>query len=598
LEALNKAGQAVVASLDLKKILGQITHQAWDLTGYRGSYASLTNIALVEGDTARFVAAYPEDELAQIHAALGSETIMLEPESGKRIGITGRVLRSGLPELVPYVLSDHDYIRTHPETRLQLSVPIKYGEKVLGVINVEYPELRTGEDKQSPSLTRQKIDLMSFAVLERDLETLAAYAAIAILNSRQYDQLEDELRYHEAIYKVGQEITRRITAPRKELLEEILRISCEQIKPAEGANLVLGTIQLVDETSGQLRLECIRPPEAILGYQVGDVIDRSRRSGISGRAFFNRQSQLVKDVSQDSDYLTFNKATKSELDVPLIMGEEALGVISLESDQLAAYDEKDQHALETLAELAVITIENARRYQKLKEAQNRVGALAGVTFMGKVESTWRHNARNLANAINTTVVNIQTELKRGGDRAIIEEKLERIRKIANEIMEIQMPPLHSEQGVEQVLLNLLIRDRVDKLQRGRHAEMSIKTVFDLHESARVRASPEWLRRALDILIENGVQAAACVHNPQIIIHTLREKDGASILVSDNGCGIPDDIRSRIFSEPIQKKAGEKGTGLGLFLAQAIILTYNGKLEIRSTGPAGTTMAIWLPLERN
>lgn len=67
-------------------------------------------------------------------------------------------------------------------------------------------------------------------------------------------------------------------------------------------------------------------------------------------------------------------------------------------------------------------------------------------------------------------------------------------------------------------------------------------------------------------------------------------------MSDTGTGIPNDLNVKLFKAPMTKAKDEKGSGLGLFLANSIIRVYGGWLEVRSTGLEGTTMALWLPLE--
>jgi C4-dicarboxylate-specific signal transduction histidine kinase len=221
--------------------------------------------------------------------------------------------------------------------------------------------------------------------------------------------------------------------------------------------------------------------------------------------------------------------------------------------------------------------------------------------MGKVEGAWKHNARNLANIIITTAANITTELKRGRDieklREKIEEKLERITKNAKELMDVQMPPLSSEEGVESVRINQLIRDRVERLGKVRYTGVVFSLVLKLDEKATVRASSEWLRRAIDILIDNGVNAVSSLPEQIITIQTSWNNGGVEILVIDNGTGIPAEILPTLLKEPVLKKQGEKGSGLGLLQAQTILRTYGGRLEIRNSSSSGVAMAIWLPVER-
>ena len=77
----------------------------------------------------------------------------------------------------------------------------------------------------------------------------------------------------------------------------------------------------------------------------------------------------------------------------------------------------------------------------------------------------------------------------------------------------------------------------------------------------------------------------------------RQTDGwVEIAVSDTGKGIPEDVLSKLFTEPIKKPKGSKGQGVGVLMAQTIIQAFGGEIVVESTSPAGTTLAIRLPVE--
>jgi len=119
--------------------------------------------------------------------------------------------------------------------------------------------------------------------------------------------------------------------------------------------------------------------------------------------------------------------------------------------------------------------------------------------------------------------------------------------------------------------------------------------LQLPPSAIVRASPEWLRRAFDVLVDNAIEAVAGREVREITIGTRAANGGAEIWVSDTGPGIPEEILAKIGLEAIEKPEDAKGLGMGLLIAQTVVETYGGELRVAATGPTGTTMAIWLPL---
>lgn len=71
--------------------------------------------------------------------------------------------------------------------------------------------------------------------------------------------------------------------------------------------------------------------------------------------------------------------------------------------------------------------------------------------------------------------------------------------------------------------------------------------------------------------------------------------GAEISVSDNGPGIPDNIKDKIFQPFFTTKPTGQGTGLGLSLSYDIIKAHGGDIKVQSTVGQGTTFTIRIPV---
>ncbi|PYX04727.1 MAG: hypothetical protein DMG88_23795 [Acidobacteria bacterium] len=105
--------------------------------------------------------------------------------------------------------------------------------------------------------------------------------------------------------------------------------------------------------------------------------------------------------------------------------------------------------------------------------------------------------------------------------------------------------------------------------------------------------PKRLERALYNLLLNACEAV--VSNAGSILVELREiRDGAEIRVSDNGHGIPDSIRGKLF-EPFVSQGKENGTGLGLTVVQKIVQDHGGDIAVEKSSPEGTVFRLKLPL---
>ncbi len=119
---------------------------------------------------------------------------------------------------------------------------------------------------------------------------------------------------------------------------------------------------------------------------------------------------------------------------------------------------------------------------------------------------------------------------------------------------------------------------------------------------KVNVVPQDIGRVLLNLINNAFQASAGVERPLVIVSTKLLPKGIEISVQDNGPGIPDSIKDKIFQPFFTTKPTGQGTGLGLSLSYDIVKAHGGKLEVKTTageglpvGQAGSIFLIEIPI---
>jgi signal transduction histidine kinase len=102
-----------------------------------------------------------------------------------------------------------------------------------------------------------------------------------------------------------------------------------------------------------------------------------------------------------------------------------------------------------------------------------------------------------------------------------------------------------------------------------------------------------LERVFYNLLLNGCEAVAADRG-HIDIELQEIRDGVTIRVSDNGHGIPEAIRGRLF-EPFVSYGKENGTGLGLTVVHKIVQDHGGNVTVEKTSDEGTVFKLVLPL---
>ena len=103
-----------------------------------------------------------------------------------------------------------------------------------------------------------------------------------------------------------------------------------------------------------------------------------------------------------------------------------------------------------------------------------------------------------------------------------------------------------------------------------------------------------LIRVVTNLVKNGIQALVDQPEPKIVIHVGTEADKVIITVSDNGSGVEEENKNRVFEPKFTTKTS--GMGLGLAMVKNIVETYKGDISFVSEKDKGTTFKVTFPKE--
>jgi PAS domain S-box-containing protein len=102
-----------------------------------------------------------------------------------------------------------------------------------------------------------------------------------------------------------------------------------------------------------------------------------------------------------------------------------------------------------------------------------------------------------------------------------------------------------------------------------------------------------LRQIVHNLLHNAHDALQQTQNPQIVLSTTSSETEFHLTVSDNGCGIQEQVLARVFEPYMTTKT--KGTGLGLPIVKKIVEEHGGKISISNRPSGGTQVNVSLPL---
>ena len=226
-----------------------------------------------------------------------------------------------------------------------------------------------------------------------------------------------------------------------------------------------------------------------------------------------------------------------------------------------------------------------------------------LATIGKMSAQITHELRNPLSSIGLNAELVEEDLRSGADP---EEAIALLRAIGREVdrltdvteqylrfARLPKPELESENLVD-VVRGLLSFMAEEISGRG------IRVVAELEPLPSVRIDENQIRQALMNIIRNASEAisgdkrdASGAVTGTIQVSTVRAPGSVSVVVSDTGPGVPEDMVAKIFDPFYSSK--ENGTGLGLALVHQIITEHGGTVECESRVGHGTTFTLTLPL---
>ena len=294
-------------------------------------------------------------EFVVIREASGDAGAQLK-RAGHKLGIgsksvVGYVAGQGEPLIVNDITRDAIYYPNPvlPETRAEAAIPLKVGDRIVGVLDVQ--------SKQSYAFSEQNL---------RTLQILADQLAIAVVNTELFAETQEHLAQHRLLHHIT------TTAASGTTLSEALQSAVNGLQVTLGGDRV--SILLANREKKLLEVK------AAVGY-ASDVFDLriSLGSGITGWAAAHRRTLRVNDVLSDTRYIEGSPNTRSEMAIPLLYRSELLGVLNVESEQLSAYAENDEELLGTLGGSLAAIIANARLLEQIRAQAERERVLFEIS---------------------------------------------------------------------------------------------------------------------------------------------------------------------------------------------------------------------------
>ena len=563
LEALHLVGQVVHSTLDLSEALQLVLREAVRLMRANSGSVCLVN---------------PTTGFLELEAAHGlpPDAPALKLRVGE--GITGWVARTGRPARVGDVSKDKRYFGLRPGIRSELAVPLRVGDAVRGVINVD--------SDRADAFTEKDQSL---------LQDLASLAAPAIANTWLYEQSRQKARLLESLVRVGQIINSTLS------LDDALEVITREARTLLGAKMI--SLMMLDETREWLDLR------AHVG--AGAAYVGKGRLGVSesfiGIVLRRKKPMQLEDVQGSGRYQNASLARReglvSLLSVPLLYGARAIGTLNLYTGEPHTFSDEEVRVLTAYAELSALALEKARLYERIVSVEEELRQSERLSALGLLAAEIAHEIRNPLTVMkmlhHSLALDFPVDDPRRTDVRIMGEKMDHLNRIVDQVLDFarSSDPQRIPVDVNQLLddLGLLTRHKL----RSQDVQLVRKLAPDL---PAIVGDPTQIEQAFLNLTLNAVEAMPDGGRLTIRSRALPLDRGPGpathVLVRfrDTGVGMTDEQRRRAFTSVLATTKA-KGTGLGLAIVARVVEQHHGKVRVWSTLGKGTTISLVLPVER-
>jgi K+-sensing histidine kinase KdpD len=521
-----------------------------------------------------------------------------------------------------------------PDTRSEMALPLAIGPEVIGALTVQSTQ--------------------SMAFSEEDISSLQAMAdqlAVAINNARLHklnEQLFFQASRRAVLLQAGAEVSRNATSllDLDVLLASTVHIICEEF------GFYYAGIFLVDRVPDEAGKTW-----AILRAGRGEsgrgMVENGHKLEVGGQSMVGMSiAQGEALIALDADDITPRHPntllpdTRSEMALPLIVQDDVIGALTVQSTQEAAFAREDISSLQIMADQLAVAINNARLLRDLERTNRELVRTKTFESIATATGETIHWVGNKAAPIPACVHRIREDVAhficlsselptndspppwaeaiiRAGE--LLKATQPSLAESAQALKTLPAKKLQTRLDVESIFEDLQIiedssntilnikedligparRMTLEKADIVQVVKENIKA-FDResalvqynidHNIPPVKIDPRQMGHVITNLVKNAYEALDGHSAPRITITFQREsKNFVRVDVTDNGQGIPKEELTRIWLNFHTSKAEQGGTGLGLPACLQIMEQMQGQINVASRVGHGSTFTLRIPI---
>ncbi len=243
-----------------------------------------------------------------------------------------------------------------PDTRSEATIPLRAKERIIGVLDIQHNMPNT--------FTEDNIRLF---------QSMADQLAVTFENVSLYQDTQRRALEMQTVAEVGAEATSNLNIT--ELLFNVSNLTKERF------DLYHAHIYLLDDTGEKLVLAAGAGDVGMIMVREGRSISYKHPNSLVALAARNREGVIVNDVTISPDFLPnpLLPNTKSEMAIPMIVGNKLIGVLDVQSDHINRFNDEDVRVQSTLASQIAVAVENARAFDQIQYKTQQLQIISEVS---------------------------------------------------------------------------------------------------------------------------------------------------------------------------------------------------------------------------
>lgn len=231
--------------------------------------------------------------------------------------------------------------------------------------------------------------------------------------------------------------------------------------------------------------------------------------------------------------------------------------------------------------VSLMMLKDVTEFKHLQDQMRQSEKLAAI---GQLAAGIAHEIRNPLAGISGSIQLLSNDTQDPDQQKlmkIILKEIDRLNNLITEFLDYSKPESRPDQKVD---VSLIMNDVIQNIKSSPQTPKNLDLVVQMG-SALILGFADKLKQALLNISMNAVQAMSKAENPKLVIKLENSDESIILSIKDNGIGMPEEIKKRIFEPFYTTKP--KGTGLGLAITHKVLESHQAQIQILSDVGIGT-----------